>query len=133
MINEYKIRFDAVLAGNDVMFSLLCGHYAKTISGYPEIVYCVTQSADSLTASLTPQRALSRLDVLVRRNNKLLEWKIDQRLDWGFTYFRVSLACRPSKTQLQVYFALFKLLLRRLFLTPQRTFGMSKQKGHRFL
>jgi glycosyltransferase involved in cell wall biosynthesis len=115
MIEKYKIRFDTVPAGNDVMFSLLCGHHARTISGYPKIVYCVTQSADSLTASLTPQRALSRLDVLVRRNNKLLKWKINQKLDWGGSYFLRSLGCQLSLRQLIVYWSYFGMMAKRAF------------------
>lgn len=114
LVTSYQIRFDSVPAGNDVIFSLLTGYHAREIFGVSKVIYCLTQSDNSLTARLTPERALARLDVLIRTNLNLLTWRIKIRLDWGATYFIRSLSAPWCIAKIRVYSQYGLLLLRRL-------------------
>lgn len=114
LLTCHQIRFDSVPAGNDVIFSLLSGYHARGLVGVPKVIYCVTESNNSLTARLTPERALARLDVLIRTNLNLLNWRIKARLDWGATYFIRSLSVPWCRPKIRVYAQYGMLLLRRL-------------------
>lgn len=67
-VNNYKLKYDEVPAGNDMYFSLLSGYYAKKIEALDEVTYIATVS----TGSLTKQRNLtiieSRYKVFLRYN-----------------------------------------------------------------
>lgn len=114
LLTCHQIRFDSVPAGNDVIFSLVSGYHARGLVGVSKVIYCVTESDDSLTARLTPERALARLDVLIRTNLNLLNWRIKVRLDWGATYFIRSLKAPWSMQKLNVYVQYGTLLFKRL-------------------
>lgn len=103
LVARHGLRFDSVPAANDVMFSLLCGRHARAVAGFSRVLYCVTESDSSLTATQTPLHALSRLDVLIRANSTLMRWGIDSRLDLGEAYFLQSLRAGWSGRKLKVY------------------------------
>lgn len=65
-IKKYKLKFDEVIASNDVMFSTKLGHYAKTIEVSNEVIYCVTRNSGSLTTVVSNEVFNSRLDVFIR-------------------------------------------------------------------
>lgn len=50
IIDKNNIRFDGTLHSNDVMFSAKVGFFAKKISSVDKVIYCITQSENSLTA-----------------------------------------------------------------------------------
>lgn len=70
-IEREGIRFDEVLAGNDVMFSTLSGYFAHTIDAVPFCVYVVTVSKGSITKRKNHTVFLSRLKVSLRKNEFL--------------------------------------------------------------
>lgn len=113
LINERKIRFDSVPASNDVIFSLLTGHHANNVMCESACIYCITHSNSSLTAVLTPERALSRLSVLVRRNELLMTWGAKVKLHKGFTYFIRSQPHLLNRIKVTVYWAYFRQLCKR--------------------
>lgn len=65
-IKKYKLKFDEVIASNDVMFSTKLGHYAKNIEVSNEVIYCVTRNSGSLTTVVSNEVFNSRLDVFIR-------------------------------------------------------------------
>ena len=73
LINRHHIRFDEVVASNDVYFSLLTGFYAKTISAVDKIVYIATVSKGSLTRRRDYEVVKSRFIVSLRYNKFLKE------------------------------------------------------------
>lgn len=50
LVERELIRFDGTLYSNDIMFSAKAGRYAKAIKAVNKVIYCITQSKDSLTA-----------------------------------------------------------------------------------
>ena len=110
------IRFDSVIASNDAVFSLLVGVWAKDVLVVDKEVYVITEYSDSLTRRLTPERALSRLEVLLRLNNMTRQFGISRKCDWGVRWFLCSLAQVPKWHQVRVYYQFAKDLTVRLML-----------------
>lgn len=71
LVQENDIRFDEVIAGNDMMFSVLCGIKAKSIGYEKNPIYCVTVTWGSITTTLTRDRFDSRFKVTLNVNNLL--------------------------------------------------------------
>ena len=67
-ILENKIRFDEILAANDVMFSTLTGYYAQKFSVDPNVVYVVTTRKGSLANREDLSVINSRYHVALKRN-----------------------------------------------------------------
>lgn len=68
LIREHNIKFDEVLASNDVKFSVLIGHFAKEISCSKEKIYCVTENKSSLTKKKDKEHLNSRIKVALNTN-----------------------------------------------------------------
>jgi glycosyltransferase involved in cell wall biosynthesis len=75
-IEKNKIRFDEVIASNDVMFSTKVGYYMKNFDVSDERIYCVTRNQDNLTMKKSEAVFDSRFGVFIDRCNFL-----QQRLD----------------------------------------------------
>ncbi|SHI26506.1 glycosyltransferase family 2 protein [Ferrimonas marina] len=71
LIQRHQIRFDEVIAGNDLLFSLQVGLYAKQISATERSLYCVTRNGGSLTTQTDWPRLESRLGATIRYNDLL--------------------------------------------------------------
>lgn len=67
MVEEHDIRFDEILASNDVMFSTKCGYAAKKITANIQVIYCITMSEGSLTNQISEEVFDARTDVFFRR------------------------------------------------------------------
>jgi glycosyltransferase involved in cell wall biosynthesis len=63
-----NIKFDEVIASNDVMFSLLIGNFASSIDSINHIIYCVTINRGSLTNSMNRDILMNRYTVSLRCN-----------------------------------------------------------------
>ena len=50
LVDDNCIRFDGTLHSNDMLFSTKVGFYAKKIKAVDEVIYCITESEDSLTS-----------------------------------------------------------------------------------
>jgi len=73
LIDRHHIRFDEVVASNDVYFSLLTGYYAKKIDAVDKITYIATVSRGSLTKRRDYEVINARYIVSLRRNKFLKE------------------------------------------------------------
>ncbi len=73
LVIDNNIRFDQVMASNDVMFSVKTGYYAKTISSVDKAIYCVMQRENSLTTKPSKKNQKIRLVVDLNRNDFLNE------------------------------------------------------------
>ena len=49
LVESHNIRFDEIIAGNDIYFSLVCGYYARKIEAFDIVTYVVTVSRGTLT------------------------------------------------------------------------------------
>lgn len=68
MVKVYSLRYDEVVASNDMYFSMLCGYYAKKIEAVDEITYIATVSRGSLTKRRDYAVISSRYHVNLRYN-----------------------------------------------------------------
>jgi glycosyltransferase involved in cell wall biosynthesis len=73
LVDRHQIRFDEVVASNDVYFSLLTGYYATKIDAVDKITYIATVSRGSLTKRRDLSVIQSRFQVNLRRNKFLKE------------------------------------------------------------
>lgn len=71
LITRFEIKFDEVLASNDVMFSTKTGHHARNIEVRDSIIYCVTKSAGTLTGRSDRNIMGSRYKVIIDYNKFL--------------------------------------------------------------
>ena len=68
VIKDQQIRFEETHAANDVMFSLLTGHYATSVDAIAIPVYCATIRKGSLTTTTSLAHLTDRIDVCIRYN-----------------------------------------------------------------
>ena len=61
-----SVKFDEVIASNDIMFSIKTGYYAKRIQASKETIYCVTKSKGTLTQNISLAVFRARLDAFIR-------------------------------------------------------------------
>lgn len=73
LIDKYSIKFDEIIAANDVMFSTKCGYYASSFKADNEVVYVVTTRRGSLANRRDLEVLRSRFLVAIRRNVFLKE------------------------------------------------------------
>jgi len=78
LIDNYKITFDEIIFGNDVMFSTKIGHFLKICDASCETIYCVTKRDKSLTSDISENAFDSRLDVFFQYY-KFLKKKLNQK------------------------------------------------------
>ena len=68
-IKTYNIRFDETIAGNDVMFSLLCGYYAQDIVVDTTVIYYwLLRRSGNITSNISKEAIMDKFDVAVRKN-----------------------------------------------------------------
>ena len=65
---DHEIKFDEVIASNDVMASLKMGFYSDRIEVSDEVIYCVVERDGSLTKLSNSEVVESRFDVFCRYN-----------------------------------------------------------------
>ena len=68
-LNENNIFFDETIASNDVMFSVLAGHKAKTIFATQDTFYCLTRRYGSLIYTYSLDVLKARVSVGIRYKN----------------------------------------------------------------
>lgn len=68
LVDKYFIRFDEVLAANDVMFSTECAYYSNKFQAVEQVVYVVTTRRGSLANRRDLEILRSRYHVALRRN-----------------------------------------------------------------
>lgn len=80
-ILKNNIKFDEVIASNDVMFSMKVGFYMKKFEISENILYVVTRNKGSLTTELNEHVFDSRFKVLIFRYNFLENRLIKENFD----------------------------------------------------
>ena len=75
-VDLHNLQFEEVSYSNDIMFSNLCGYYAKNIYADQNITYCITDREESLTKQMRKEPLRCRTSVVVRRNKFLYDKKI---------------------------------------------------------
>lgn len=80
-LNNYNIRFDQVVASNDVMFSTKVGHNVKEFDVTKTTIYCVTRSKGSLTRNISTTVFDARLMVHINYCNFLKQ--VINKIKWN--------------------------------------------------
>ncbi len=73
LVQRHHLRYDEVLASNDMYFSMLTGYYAKGIKAIGKITYIATVSKGSLTRRRDKPVIISRFLVYLRYNKFVKE------------------------------------------------------------
>lgn len=73
LIRKYNIKFDEVIASNDVMFSTKIGYFLKSFFVSTEVIYCVTRGVGTLTVTRNQKIFDARLRVHINYCNFLRE------------------------------------------------------------
>ena len=88
VIKPNGLEFASRLAGNDMEFSAKLALTRSVISVFPEDVYICYESENSLTATLTSEKALDRLKANTNRNRLYYIGGVDfVRYNYGLTHF----------------------------------------------
>lgn len=90
-VKKYAIKFDEVIAANDVMFSTLVGYYARNIAVDSRKVYVVTTKKGSLSNRLDLSVVKARYHVALNRNKFLREHGLGNKQGSVMIYFYRSL------------------------------------------
>lgn len=75
LIIDHDIQFEEIRYGNDVIFSLRCGVYAKKIESTNDVLYVVTDREGSLITQVSFESVLCRYKVSMRRSKILVDHK----------------------------------------------------------
>jgi len=73
IIKDNNIEFDEIIASNDINFSLKVVFYSSNILCVKDVVYCVTESANSLTNQHSEAILDSRFNAITRYNDFIKE------------------------------------------------------------
>lgn len=73
LVNRHHLRYDEVVASNDMYFSMLTGYYAKSITAVDKITYIATVNRGSLTRRRDYKASESKFLVRLRYNKFLKE------------------------------------------------------------
>lgn len=76
LVDRHQIRFDEVIASNDMYFSLLSGYYAERITAEDKVTYIATVNRGSLTRRRDIQVVESRYRVRLRVNQFLRQHEL---------------------------------------------------------
>ena len=67
IVDENNIRFDQVMASNDIMAITKCAFNSKKVAADLGVIYCVTRGGASLTSKKNKDNFWARIDVFIRR------------------------------------------------------------------
>jgi len=90
LIKRELIKFEEVMTGNDIMFSLLTGYFAYSISAVDHTIYCVTVNRGSLSYTSNIDILKTRYLVLLRYNAFLKEHNKGYYQTYAPTYYILS-------------------------------------------
>jgi len=71
MVEKYKIRFQEILASNDIFFSLNCGFRSKKITAVSEVLYTITVTPNSTSTSFSRDHFDARFHAVLKANDFL--------------------------------------------------------------
>lgn len=80
LIDSYKINFDEVKAGNDVMFSLKCGFFAEKVLLDKTVIYkWMFRKCGSISSTISKDYVMSKLNVSASANRFIYEHNISSQ------------------------------------------------------
>ena len=111
VIKPNGLEFASRLAGNDMEFSAKLALTRPIINVFPEDVYICYESKNSLTATLTPEKALDRLKANSNRNRLYYAAGVDfVRYNYGLTFFLKAISLIVSNRDFSAFRGEFKNL-----------------------
>ena len=73
LVERHQLRYDEVVACNDMYFSMLTGYYAKSITVVDKVTYIASVNRGSLTRRRDYAVSMARMKVRLRKNKFLRE------------------------------------------------------------
>ena len=73
MVSDNGILFSETIVSNDVMFSIKCGYFAKSIAADARQCYSIVRKSHSLTTNSDEERYKVRIDIFIEEYNFLKE------------------------------------------------------------
>lgn len=68
-VAKHDIQYDEIIAGNDAMFTIKCGHYAKNIEHDSTVIYQWAQrTSGNITSNISKKAMIAKLDLSYRMN-----------------------------------------------------------------
>jgi len=130
-VKENDIRFDEVIASNDIMFSIKIGLSAKNIDVSKENIYCVTEGENTLTTKPTLARIKSRIMVMKEANDFLKQKHPYYFKRFRFYAFEYSIKAKEKLTahESQICIQLIKKEKIPLFPAFKGDFGVQRAKS----
>lgn len=90
MLLKNNVKFEETIAANDVYFSITSGHFAKKIAAYNIVFYCITDSSESLTKTITYDVLLARINMITKTNKFFMSIGETSRLRSYMFYLFIS-------------------------------------------
>lgn len=98
LIEKHQIYFEEIIASNDMLFSLKCAYFARSISANCEVLYIITVSPGSLTSNFSKEYFWVKFNATLRANQFLVsisKFKFQQSVlyflakscQFGFVFF----------------------------------------------
>lgn len=82
LVETHQLKFDCILAANDVMFAIMAGYYACQVAADSRVVYCVTVREASLTRTKSKEVIDCRYAVAERRTQFFQEHGLHTMTQW---------------------------------------------------
>ncbi|GGB96947.1 glycosyltransferase family 2 protein [Dyadobacter sediminis] len=71
MVEKHKIRFQEILASNDIFFSMNCGFRARKIAATTKVLYTITVTPNSISNSFSREHFDARFQAVLTANDFL--------------------------------------------------------------
>lgn len=133
LIEHYHITFDETIIRNDVRYSYLVGHYAKTILVDDRQLYCVTSRQNSVSRGVGYQASMDELKVFAGWKKFFLDNHVSFELpkfDYRFYNFTRHL-WKDNKLFCEEYRILRKAGLSHFYIIGQILYYLWKSVGYK--
>ncbi len=110
LITNNNIRFEEVIAANDVMFSIKTSFYSKSFMVDKNIIYMITRSKGTLTVNTDYNFFLIRFNAFLT-SYKYLKENLDKK---GFSYLNITglyMLLKSRKYGISIFLNTFNILL----------------------
>lgn len=133
LIEHYHITFDETIIRNDVRYSYLVGHYAKTIIVDDRQLYCVTTRQNSVSRGVGYQASMDELKVFAGWKKFFMDHQIPLELPkFDFCLYKFTRHFwKDNKRFRAEYHLLLEAGLPRIYIFKKIVFYMWKSVGYK--
>jgi glycosyltransferase involved in cell wall biosynthesis len=110
-LEDRYIMFESRVASNDVEFSAKLAIAYPRIAVFKKMLYRHYQSTHSLSGTLTPEKAIDRLEASINRNEMFFKARAPVRLNYNFRYLIVSFPVIFKLKRFLIFYQFFRSFL----------------------